>query len=196
MPPSLTIIVAMAPSHPRAPRPARVRPPLPIVVVLVVLLAAGPLGLLASRGHTAQPARGPTLGEVAKRAGCTLREFEDDMRTNPAVTGRFVERIRADDGSYAGKPPPPPLATIHALFHGRVLFQYRPGIGAASLEALDRLVSADGDSVLLFENQTGMRVPVAATAYLSLMTCPRVDRSTLRALASFRDRRRAFGQAP
>jgi hypothetical protein len=35
---------------------------------------------------------------------------------------------------------------------------------------------------------------VAATAYLSLIICPRVDRTTLGALAAFRDRRRGFGQ--
>jgi hypothetical protein len=49
--------------------------------------------------------------------------------------------------------------------------------------------------VLLFENQTSMPSPVAATAYLSVMTCPQVDGGTLRALEAFRDRRRAFGQA-
>jgi hypothetical protein len=48
--------------------------------------------------------------------------------------------------------------------------------------------------VLLFENQTGMQPRIAAAAYLSLMTCPRVDRSTLVALAAFRDRRRAFAR--
>jgi hypothetical protein len=48
--------------------------------------------------------------------------------------------------------------------------------------------------VLLFENQTGMAAPVAATAYLSVMTCPRVDRGVLEAFAAFRERRRGFGQ--
>jgi hypothetical protein len=37
--------------------------------------------------------------------------------------------------------------------------------------------------------------PVAATAYLTLMTCPRVDARTLVALRAFVDRRRDFGQA-
>jgi hypothetical protein len=46
----------------------------------------------------------------------------------------------------------------------------------------------------LFENQTGMRPRIAATAYLSSLTCPRVDGATLRALALFRARRQAFGQ--
>jgi hypothetical protein len=40
-----------------------------------------------------------------------------------------------------------------------------------------------------------MRPPVAATAYLTLMTCARVDAASLRALRAFPDRRRGFGQA-
>jgi hypothetical protein len=60
------------------------------------------------------------------------------------------------------------------------------------LRALDRLTRRDPEGVLLFENQTGMRPRVAATAYLSRMTCPSIDRSVLGAPAAFRDRRRAF----
>jgi hypothetical protein len=80
------------------------------------------------------------------------------------------------------------------MFHGRVLFQYRAGLPDDDVRALDRLTRDDADSVLLFENQTGMAAPVAATAYLSVMTCPRVDRRVLRAFAAFRERRRGFGQ--
>jgi len=105
-----------------------------------------------------------------------------------------VERARFDDGSYAGRRPPSLDASIHALLHGRVLFQYRPGIAADDLRALDRLTRRDQDQVLLFENQTGMEPLVAATAYLTVMTCSRVDDKVLRALDVFRSRRRAFGQ--
>ena len=45
------------------------------------------------------------------------------MKTNPPVTGTFVERARVADGSYAGRRPPRLEDTLHALFHGRVLFQ-------------------------------------------------------------------------
>jgi hypothetical protein len=38
-----------------------------------------------------------------------------------------------------------------------------------------------------------MRAPVAARGYLTLMTCPRVDPATLRALRAFRARRIGFG---
>jgi hypothetical protein len=57
------------------------------------------------------------------------------------------------------------------------------------------LTRKDADKVLLFKNQTQMAAPVAATAYLSVLTCPRVDRRTVRALDAFRARRRGFGQS-
>jgi hypothetical protein len=74
--------------------------------------------------------------------------------------------------------------------HGRVLFQYGHDIGRDELQALDRLTRSDEEGVLLFENGTGMEYRVAATACLSLMTCPRVNGATLSALAAFRDRHR------
>ena len=76
-----------------------------------------------------------------------------------------------------------------------MLFRYRPGLARRDQGALERLTRADPDRVLLFENQTGMHAAVAATAYLSVMTCPRVDRPALAALTAFRERRRAFGQS-
>ena len=78
--------------------------------------------------------------------------------------------------------------------HGRVLVQYRPDLPVDQLRVLDRFGRADTDRVLVFQNTTGMRAPVAATAYLTLMTCRRVDAASLVALRAFRDRRRGFGQ--
>src|SRR3954451_12857901 len=183
-----------------------------VVFALAVLMVAAPAGLVLAGHGDAAPAQRPTLAEVARGAGCTLTEFRDgSTASNPPVTGRSIERILAADGSYAGRrpprgppppagvcgaggPPPRPVATIHALLHGRVLFQYRPDVHGGELRALDRMTRRNPDRVLLFENRSGMHARVAATAYLSLMTCPRVDRATLGALAAFRDRRRAFGQ--
>jgi hypothetical protein len=172
------------------------RVPVPILITLAVLLVAGPLGvLLSARDNRAAATAPDRLAAIARRAGCTLTDFENGAaRSNPPVTGRFVERILAADGSYAQGRPPTPLATMHALLHGRVLFQYRRDVRGDELRGLDRLTRRDPDQVLLFENQTGMRARVAATAYLSRLTCPRADRATLGALAAFRDRRRAFGQ--
>ena len=177
-------------------RDTRRRLPVPALVALAILLPLGPIAFAAGGDDPPpQPPAGPPLADVARDAGCRLTEFQDGMRTNPPVTGRFVERARVADGSYAGRRPPSLEDTLHAMFHGRVLFQYRPGIAARDLRALDALTRRDTDKVLLFENQTGMAAPVAATAYLSVMTCPRVDRRVLRALDAFRARRRAFGQS-
>jgi hypothetical protein len=173
--------------------PAMRRLPVPILVALAVVLPIGPVVLLVHDPAPARPAVRDPLAAVAAR-GCELTEFRDDIESNPPVKGRFVERIRTRDGSYAGKRPPSLAATTHALYHGRVLLQYRPGLPADQLSALDDIVRQDDSQVLLFENQTGMTATVAATAYLSVMTCPRVDRRTLHALAVFKDRRRGFGQ--
>jgi Protein of unknown function (DUF3105) len=168
------------------------RLPIPIIVALAVVIPIGPVWLLATdRDASAYRAPADSLAAIAERAGCELTEFRDGMDTNPPVDGEFVERTRARDGSYVGKRSPSLRASIHALYHGRVLLQYQPELPADQLTSLERLVA---DEVLLFENQTSMPSPVAATAYLSLMTCPRVDGGTLRALEAFRDRRRAFGQ--
>ncbi len=171
------------------------RLPLPILIVLALLLPAGPIALWVSGGPHTGRAPSQTLAQVARSAGCRLREFEDGMRTNPPVTGRFVERIRSADGSYVGRRPPAAMAAVHAMMHGRVLLQYRPDLRAGEVRRIERLVVAGPERVLLFENRTGMAAPVAATAYQSIMTCPSVGRSTLRALATFRARRSAFGQA-
>src|SRR3954469_18786781 len=103
--------------------------PLPALLMLAVVLPIGPIGWVLSREDGESRARGATpLAAIARDAGCRLTEFRDGMNTNPPVTGRFDERIRAADGSYAGRRPPRLAATTHALFHGRVLFQYRRGL--------------------------------------------------------------------
>lgn len=171
------------------------RVPLPALVALTLLLAAGPVGLALSRDHPRATRPGNTLEDVAHKSGCRLREYEKGRVTNPPVSGRLVERALAADGSHIGRPAPPPDATMHALLHGRVLIQYRPGLSEPEVRALDQLVKDDPDRVVGFANRTGMTAPVAATAYLSLLTCPRVNAGTLHALSEFRDRRRGFGNA-
>ena len=176
---------------------ARSRLPVPALVLLVVVLALGPVAFAVGGHADAAPPvpSGPPLGQIAEDAGCRLTEYAEGTKTNPPVTGINVERARFADGSYAGRRPPSRDASIHALLHGRVLFQYRPGLADEDIRRLDRLTRHDPDQVLLFENQTGMTAPVAATAYLTVMTCPRVDDTVLKALDAFRSRRRAFGQS-
>jgi hypothetical protein len=160
-----------------------------------LLGAPVPAGLALRAGEAERPSADATLAGIASAAGCRLLELDRARPTNPPVTGRVDERVTAADGSYVGRRPPSTLASTHALLHGRVLLQYEPRLPAAQVEALDRLVRRDPDGLLVFANRTGMPEPVAATAYLTLMTCPRVDARTLPALRAFADRRRGFGQA-
>jgi hypothetical protein len=92
----------------RSPVPGRwSRVPLPVLGALVVLLAAGPLGLVLSESGSRQVASATVvLGEIARRAGCALSEFDRDPGTNPPVSGRVDERITARDGSYVGRRSP------------------------------------------------------------------------------------------
>jgi hypothetical protein len=169
--------------------------PLPAMVVLALFLAAGPVGLARSREDARATAPGNRLRDVARKAGCRLQEYENARVTNPRVSGPLVERAIATDGSYIGRATPTVNATTHSLLHGRVLIQYQPGLPEPQVRALDQLVKDDPDRVVGFANQTAMTAPFAATAYLSLLTCPRVTASTLHALRVFRDRRRGFGSA-
>jgi Protein of unknown function (DUF3105) len=166
-----------------------------VVLALALLLAAGPIGLTLSQPNRVS-ARPPThtLDELARDAGCRLTEYDADPNSNPPVSGRVDERVYAKDGSYVGRRAPTTLASVHALLHGRIVLQYRPDLSAVQVRALDRLVRRTPSRTLLFANHTGMRAPVAATAYLTLMTCPRVDPATLAALRAFRARRIGFGQ--
>ena len=172
------------------------RVPVPALMAVGLLLAAGPIGLALSHDDPRRAGRsGKTLADVARMSGCQLHEYEHTRVTNPPVTGRRVEQTIAADGSHIGRATPPINATIHALLHGRVLIQYRPGLSEPQVQSLDRLVRDDPDRVIGFANQTSMTAAVAATAYLSLLTCPGVTPGTLHALRVFRDRRRGFGNA-
>jgi uncharacterized protein DUF3105 len=174
--------------------PARGRAPFPVLVALLALLAVAPVGLALSTATSVPKAGALLLSDIARNAGCALSEFDADPHSNPPVSGRVDERVTANDGSYVGRRPPSALASTHSLLHGRVLVQYQPQLPTVQLKALDDQIRADPDHVLLFANTTGMPQPIAATAYLNLMTCPRVDTQTLEALRAFRERRSAFQQ--
>jgi len=171
------------------------RVPLPVACLLVLLLASGPVGLAVSQSRARRAvSTGPSLGAIARKAGCRLSEFDRDPGSNPPVSGRVDERVTAADGSYVGRRSPSTLAAVHALLHGRVVMQYRPTLPSVQLARLDRFVRREPAGALLFANRTGMSQPVAAAAYLTLMTCRRVDARSLGALRAFRDRRGNFGQ--
>jgi hypothetical protein len=173
------------------------RPPLGALVALVLVLAGGPIGFAVLPRHDAPPRRGPDirLADIAARAGCRVVEYDTLRPTNPPVGGRISnESFIAHDGSYVHRTPPSERGSLHSLMHGRVLIRFSRDLPEAQLRALDLFTRRDSDQVVTFADTIGLRSPVVATAWLSMMTCPAVTPRTLAALGAFRDRRRGFGQ--
>src|SRR3954464_15402341 len=85
------------------------RVPMPVLVALAILLLAAPVGLALDGGQRPQQADQTTLGDIARRARCTLTDFADGSAgSTPPVTGRIVGRAVARDGFYARQRPPHP----------------------------------------------------------------------------------------
>lgn len=146
-------------------------------------------------GRAAETEAPDSLAAIARAGGCGLIELDRERPTNPPVTGRFSESQWLPNGDYSQANEPISLpAVVHALLHGRVAIQYRPGLARPAVARLRRFYREDRRNVLLFANQTGMSFDVAATAYLSAVVCPRFSQAALDALRAFRERRRDFRQ--
>jgi hypothetical protein len=141
------------------------------------------------------PARTANLATAARIAGCRRQSLPDfgrghtlervRYRTNPPTSGRH-HPLAAGDGAYAADNVPPVGQTVHALEHGRVDFQWRQGLPARAIAQLATLLDQQPRHTLLFQNQTGMRYAVAATAWRRMLTCPRVTPRLFDALRAFR----------
>ena len=77
---------------------------------------------------------------------------------------------------------------VHALEHGRIELQYKPGTPAEDRRRLEQLVDEleGGYHMLLFENDTDMPFAVAATAWGHLLGCPKMNDKVFDALRAFR----------
>jgi hypothetical protein len=179
-------------------RPARLHLALlPVVLVTLASVVVLVGFLLASRGGdagTASDSVPDSLRALAAEGGCRLLELDLARQTNPPTTGEFLESDRVADADYSGTAPPPLKATLHAMLHGRVLFQFSADARDWTRSALRRLYAEDADKVLLFQNQTRMPYEAAATAYLSAIVCPRLTPAGVDAFRAFRERRRDFAQ--
>jgi hypothetical protein len=162
----------------------------------------------AAATPTAAPSSSPELPPVklrslpaaAKAAGCTLqnppdqgveheaREFTPaDYNSNPPTSGtHFPEWY--EDGKYAAGDTPELGKLVHALEHGRIELQYRPGTPAATVARLEKLYDSldSGYHMLLFENATEMPYAVAATAWGHLLGCPKMNEKVFDAVRAFR----------
>ena len=146
------------------------------------------------------PVKTKTLVAAARAAGCTLenppdqgveheqREFtEADYNSNPPTSGTHFPTWY-EDGVYAPGTTPELGRLVHALEHGRIEIQYKPGMPAATVGRLEKLVDQldSGYHMLLFENATKMPYEVAATAWGHLLGCPKMNDQVFDALRAFR----------
>jgi hypothetical protein len=146
------------------------------------------------------PVKLRTLPAAAKAAGCTVqnppeqgaaheqREFtEADYNSNPPTSGTHFPTWYPD-GVYAPGTTPELGQLVHALEHGRIEIQYKPGTPAETVGRLQRLYDGldGGYHILLFENATKMPYEVAATAWGHLLGCPRMNDQVFDALRAFR----------
>lgn len=119
--------------------------------------------------------------------------------TNPPSYGPHYP-APASDGEYKPSSTPAISYLVHALEHGRIEYQYRPGLPAADVKQLEALFNetdgqwASGQLLVLFQNPTGMPYDVAATAWGHVLGCKTFNP---RVFDAFRDFRLAYTyQAP
>jgi hypothetical protein len=142
------------------------------------------------------------INAAAKAAGCELkhppiegRGHEDkafkpaDYKTNPPTSGAHFPQWY-DDGVYAPGKVPNLGMLVHTLEHGRIDVQYAPGAPAATVDGLQALLAEQegGYHMLLFQNTTGMKYAVAATAWGHLLGCAEMNDKVYDAMRTFRER--------
>jgi hypothetical protein len=140
------------------------------------------------------------LKKAAAAASCTLADpaiegntHEDkdfkasDYKTNPPTSGNH-NPVWYQDGEYNPGNTPRLGELVHPLEHGRIEIQYKPGTPKQTVQQLESLFTSldDGYHMLLFENTTGMKYAVAATAWGHSLTCPTMNDKVFDAIRAFR----------
>jgi hypothetical protein len=182
-----------------------------IAVAAIVLLLSGTLSSgSGGEGDPSQPeaASNVTLPpqeigdmeQAAKAAGCTLsnpaiegrthetKDFKpSDYKTNPPTSGNHYPDWY-QDGVYEPGTTPNLGMLVHPLEHGRIEVQYKPGTPAKTTAELEALLAeqSQGYHMLLFQNTTGMKPQVAATAWGHSLTCPEMNDKVFDAIRTFR----------
>lgn len=129
--------------------------------------------------------------------GCVRATFQEEGRehplgpvqyeTNPPTSGGH-HPVPASDGVYPAGVAPASEQAVHALEHGRIAIQYVAGLAAQAVGALDNLARQNGRGhVLLFQNNTAMQFPVAATAWRQLIGCRAINDRVAEAIGAFRE---------
>jgi hypothetical protein len=179
-----------------------------VIAVIAVFAVSGFGGDGGGDETAAQPSADVTLPEqkigdvdqAAEAAGCQLRhpeiegaQHEDkqfkasDYKTNPPTSGNHAPDWY-EDGVYGSGDTPELGMLVHTLEHGRIDVQYKPGTPQVTIDQLEAFLAEqnEGYHMLLFENTTGMKAQVAATAWGHSLTCARMSDEVFDALRTFR----------
>lgn len=170
-------------------------------LLAIVAVAAIVVVATAGGGGSGDTASAAEVATEAKAAGCTYKAYKSEGRThtskrvtyktNPPTSGSH-NPVPAQDGIYAAGNSPAKEAFVHTLEHGRIEFQYKPGASAADVATLRKLAESElkgtaGYHTLLFENDTNMPEPFAATAWTHSIACSKLTPQAVRALTKFRN---------
>jgi hypothetical protein len=141
------------------------------------------------------------LAAAAKAAGCVVKSFPLEGRdhttkhqkylTNPPTSGNHNPNP-SDDGYYPNGAPPKER-NVHALEHGRIELQYKPGTPKRVVQTLlaifnEPLKGKSGYHQLLYENNTGMNFQVAAASWQHYLGCPTWNEKVIDAIRSYREK--------
>lgn len=179
--------------------------------VLAVVAAVIAVIALTGGGGSSKPKPMPKPAMVdrmvqakAQAAGCSAQSFPNYGRghvegkvkyaTNPPTSGNH-NPTPASDGIYDAGGTPQAEKLVHALEHGRIQYQYRPGTPKSIVTQLQALMTAPGANgrpagynQLFYQNTTHMPYQVVATAWTHLLACPKFrGAATIAALQAFRD---------
>jgi len=140
------------------------------------------------------------LATAAKAAGCVVKSFPLEGRehttatvtyhTNPPTSGNHNPNP-SEDGFYPNGAPPKER-NVHALEHGRIEMQWKPGTPQNVIDTLqaifnEPLKGKSGYHQLLFENNTNMPFEVAAASWQHYLGCPKWNQNVIDAMRAYRE---------
>ena len=140
------------------------------------------------------------LATAAKPAGCVVKSFPLEGRehttatvtyhTNPPTSGNHNPNP-SEDGFYPNGGPPKER-NVHALEHGRIEMQWKPGTPQNVIDTLqaifnEPLKGKSGYHQLLFENNTNMPFEVAAASWQHYLGCPKFNQNVIDAIRAYRE---------
>jgi hypothetical protein len=178
------------------------------VAAVVIAIAAGGGGPGAASATLVKQAKSK-LATDAQAAGCVLTDTpaaigdtsDNRLHVNPGTNVPYKTNppsygphypVPAHDADYVGQSVPAIGYLVHALEHGRVEYQYRPGLPKADIDQLQALYSSADTPysgkqyLLLFQNPTGMPYDVAVTAWDHVLGCRTFSAKALTAMRDFR----------